>query len=126
VGETLRTALWTAIADDLELIIHEGTTRQIASTRTMHLGESHLIACHIPLGQVEWEGLGGDVTLFWMSGHNGQIHYLEKDMYLLETGDFDNDGQTDAVFMLTREATDTYLLAYDGLTRMLLCATSYH
>jgi len=54
------------------------------------------------------------------------VRYLDSGMWLVDTGDYDNDGRSEVVFSIDRENRGGYKLFYDDFKKRAVFEFSYH
>ena len=63
----------------------------------------------------------------WFAGDpQGGFHYLGSGMWLVDAGDYDNDGRSELVFSIDRENRGGYELFYDDFQKHVTFEFSYH
>lgn len=58
--------------------------------------------------------------------HQGQFRYLGSGMWLVDAGDYDNDGSSEIVFSIDRDNRGGYMLFYDDFKDHAVFEFSYH
>ena len=94
-----------------------------ASRRGLKIARLHLegaIACDDTEG-----GFQIDDPWFALDAQ-GQFHYLGSGMWLVDAGDYDNDGRSELVFSIDRNNRGGYVLFYKDFTNHAVFEFSYH
>ncbi|MBV8062901.1 MAG: hypothetical protein JOY51_04850, partial [Nevskia sp.] len=70
-------------------------------------------------------GFGLDDPVF-LRRPDGSEEYLDSGIWLVDAGDYDNDGESELVFAVSRYNTGGYELLYDDFRQRALFLFSYH
>ena len=57
---------------------------------------------------------------------NNSVHYLDSGLWLVDAGDYDNDGHSELVFSINRDDRGGYELFYDDFKKRVIFEFSYH
>jgi hypothetical protein len=70
---------------------------------------------------------GFDIDDPWfVVGPEGSVKYLDSGMWLVDAGDYDNDGKSELVFSIDRDNRGGYLLFYDDFKKHVAFEYSFH
>jgi hypothetical protein len=63
---------------------------------------------------------------WYAAGLKGDVQYIGSNMWLVDTGDYDNDGKTELIFCVDDYNEGGYRLFYDNLKKQSAFTFSYH
>jgi hypothetical protein len=102
--------------EDVEVI------KAYTSKRGLSIARMHLQA--IECNDIE---AGFDIEDPWfVVDVRGSVRYLDAGMWLVDAGDYDNDGQSEVLFSLASDNVGGYELFYDEFTKRVRFQFNYH
>jgi len=102
--------------EDVEVV------KAYTSKRGLSVARMHLQA--IECNDIE---AGFDIEDPWfVVDVRGSLRYLDAGMWLVDAGDYDNDGQSEVLFSLSSDNVGGYELFYDDFTRRARFQFNYH
>ena len=94
-----------------------------ASKKGWTLARLHLAqATHCDDAEADFEI--GDT--WFVAGPQNSVQYLDQGMWLVDAGDYDNDGKSELIFSIDRYNSGGYELFYDDFTKHVIFEFGYH
>ena len=91
-------------------------------------GSGSLVArLHLKAVECQDANAGFDLDDPWFFvDRTNQVTYLDSGMWLVDAGDYDNDGKSELVFSIDRENEGGYQIWYDNFTKHATFKFHYH
>lgn len=86
------------------------------------------IVTSLELGPYRCDGISEDayVSNWFLISPTGKISYLDSGMTLIDAGDYDGDGKTEVVFLVSRYNKGGYIMYYDDFKQNVDFLFGYH